>query len=61
MDSESRELAATDAAYTDEVLCAGWNPIAHAVIESRSCAETKSESTGDIESLLARLYLFQRP
>jgi hypothetical protein len=63
MDStQSNVVAANDASYDVEVLCAGWNPLAAAVAEPVEAArELISELAGvDVETFLARFYQFQQ-
>lgn len=60
MNCKPPEAATVELPYADEVLCAGWNPVAQAVVEPRPIAEPQPAASGDVESFLARLYLCQQ-
>jgi hypothetical protein len=46
--------------YADEVLCAGWNPLAMQVTEPAARPHVSAVEGGDAEGFLARLYRCQQ-
>ena len=47
--------------YAEEVLCASWNPLVLMLAESPAhAAQPVADDGGDVESLLARVYLWQQ-
>ena len=46
--------------YADEVLCAGWNPLAMQVTEPTARPHAAAVEGGDAEGFLARLYRCQQ-
>ncbi len=48
------------APYADEVLCANWHPLVLLLAEPLARAQKTAPEAGDVEDLLARLYLAQR-
>jgi hypothetical protein len=47
--------------YADEVLCANWHPLVLLLAEPRACVQKAVPEAGDVEGMLARLYLSQQP
>ena len=48
------------APYADEVLCANWHPLVLLLAEPRARVQKTLPEAGDVEELLARLYLAQQ-
>ena len=47
--------------YAEEVLCASWNPLVLLLAEPLArAAKPVADDDGDVESVLARLYLWQQ-
>ncbi len=47
--------------YAEEVLCASWNPLVLMLAEPLAHAsQPVADDGGDVESLLARVYLWQQ-
>lgn len=48
------------APYADEVLCANWHPLVLLLAEPLARVQKTALEAGDVEDLLARLYLAQQ-
>ena len=61
MSSKHHEnLAPQPQPYAEEVLCASWNPVVLLLAEPLAHASKPvADDGGDVESILARLYLWQ--
>jgi hypothetical protein len=62
MSDEHRENPAPQPQpYAEEVLCASWNPVVLLLAEPLAHAsKPAANDRGDVESLLARVYLWQQ-